>query len=85
VTGDTALDRAFCLVLVAASPLREREAGATLERIISEIELLGHKVVRAATATDAAALATSDPSFGCTLLDWNLDTGDGKRPTEAIV
>ena len=85
MTGDSFLDRAFCPVLVAASPLREREAGATLERIISEIELLGHKIVRAATGTDAAALATSDPSFGCMLLDWNLDTGDGKRPAETIV
>jgi arginine decarboxylase len=85
VTGDSVLDRAFCPVLVAASPLREREAGATLERIIREIEVLGHKVVRAATGIDAAALATSDPSFGCILLDWNLDTGDGKRPAEAVV
>ena len=44
-----------------------------------------HRIVQCASATDGAALATSDPSFGCIMLDWNIGCTDGKRPAEAVL
>jgi arginine decarboxylase len=85
VTGRGVLDRAAFPVLVVADPDRERLAGETLRRIVAELDALGHQVVRSAAASDAAALVASDPSFGCVVLDWNLDRGCGGRPAETIL
>jgi len=85
MTGRCVLDRSAFPVLVAAGPELQRQAGATLERIIAEIEALGHRIVRSVAATDATALVTSDPSFGCVLLDWNLAHASSIRPAEAVL
>jgi hypothetical protein len=42
-------------VLVAASAERERQAGVTLDRTVSEIRSLGHHVVTSDAPADAAA------------------------------
>jgi arginine decarboxylase len=85
MTGRSILDRAAFPILVAAGAERERLAGETLRRIVAELSVLGHKVVRASTASDAIALVTSDPSFGCLVVDWNLDQKAGERPAEALL
>jgi arginine decarboxylase len=88
VSGPGELDRAAFPVLIAAGSERQWLAGETLRRIVSELGPLGHVVVSSAAASDTAALVASDPSFGCVVLDWNLDydeNGDGGRPAEAIL
>jgi arginine decarboxylase len=85
MTSQSVLDRAAFPILVVAGPERERLAGETLRRIVAELNALGHEVVRPTTISDASALVASDPSFGCLLLDWNLDHEGGKRPAEAVL
>ena len=85
MTSQSVLDRAAFPILVVAGPERERLAGETLRRIVAELNALGHEVVRSTTISDASALVASDPSFGCLLLDWNLDPEGGKRPAEAVL
>jgi arginine decarboxylase len=79
------LERGSFPILVVAGPDRERLAGETLRRIVSELDALGHDVVRSTTASDAGALVASDPSFGCLVLDWNLGDGGADRPAESIL
>jgi len=79
------LSRTAFPVLVVAGPERQQLVGETLRRIAAELGALGHIVVSSATATDAAALVTSDPSFGCILLDWNLGYDGCGRPAEEIL
>lgn len=83
--GETVLDRQAFPILVIAGPDRQHAAGETLKRITSELETLGHRVITTTTAADAAALVTSDPSFGCVLLDWNIERRDQTRPAEEIL
>ncbi|MFZ2056094.1 MAG: Orn/Lys/Arg decarboxylase N-terminal domain-containing protein [Acidimicrobiales bacterium] len=85
MTSRSVLDRAAFPILVVAGPERERLAGETLRRIVAELNALGHEVVRSTTISDASALVASDPSFGCLLLDWNLDHQSGRRPAEAVL
>jgi arginine decarboxylase len=85
VTGPGVLDRSAFPVLVVAGPERAGQARATLGRIVAELEALGHRVVCAETLSDAVALAGSDPSFGCLMVDWNLGAADGKHPAEAVL
>ena len=85
MTSQSVLDRAAFPILVVAGPERERLAGETLRRIVAELNALGHEVVRSTTISDASALVASHPSFGCLLLDWNLDHEGGKRPAEAVL
>ena len=85
MTSRSVLDRSAFPILVVAGPERERLAGETLRRIVAELGALGHEIVRASSITDASALAASDPSFGCLLLDWNLDHVSGRHPAEAVL
>jgi arginine decarboxylase len=85
MTNRNVLDRAAFPILVVAGPERERLAGETLRRIMAELSALGHQVVRSTTATDATALVTSDPSFGCLVVDWNLDHEADERPARALL
>ena len=85
MTHRSMLDRAAFPILVVAGAERERLAGETLHRIVAELGALGHEIVRSTTASDATALVTSDPSFGCLIVDWNLDHESGKRPAEALL
>jgi arginine decarboxylase len=85
MTGRSVLDRSAFPILVVAGAERERLAGETLRRIVTELSALGHEIVRASTAIDANALVTSDPSFGCLVVDWNLDHDSGERPAEALL
>ena len=84
MTGRSVLDRSAFPVLVVAGAERERLAGETLRRILAELGALGHDIVRSSSITDAAALVASDPSFGCLLLDWNLEHEGGGRPALAV-
>jgi arginine decarboxylase len=70
------LEREAFPVLLVAGGDRRRAAARTIERIVSEVEKLGHVVVEAETMIDGLALALSDPSFGCVVVDW-LDADDG--------
>jgi arginine decarboxylase len=79
------LDRTAFPVLMVAGAERRELAGETLRRVTSELAALGHTLVSAATASDAAALVVSDPSFGCVVLDWNIGHDGGRRPAEAIL
>ena len=85
MTNRNVLDRAAFPILVVAGPERERLAGETLRRIMAELSALGHQIVRSTTATDATALVTSDPSFGCLVVDWNLDHEADERPARALL
>ena len=85
MTSQKVLERAAFPILVVADIERERLAGETLRRIMAELTALGHEIVRASTAADASALVRSDPSFGCLVVDWNLEAGDGSRPAEAVL
>jgi len=85
MTSRSVLDRSAFPILVVAGPERERLAGETLRRIVAELGDLGHDIVRSSSITDAAALVASDPSFGCLLLDWNLEYESGKRPAMAVL
>ncbi|MGA2530762.1 MAG: Orn/Lys/Arg decarboxylase N-terminal domain-containing protein [Acidimicrobiales bacterium] len=85
MTKRSILDRGAFPILVAAGAERERVAGETLHRIVASLGALGHEIVRATTASDATALLTSDPSFGCVLLDWNLDHETGGRPAQVLL
>ena len=85
MTSRSVLDRSAFPILVVAGPERERLAGETLRRIVAELGDLGHDIVRSSSITDAAALVASDPSFGCLLLDWNLDLESGRRPAMAVL
>ena len=70
------LEREAFPVLLLAGGERRRVAERTIERIVDELRLLGHAVVEAETPSDGLALARSDPSFGCVVLDWNLASGN---------
>jgi CheY-like chemotaxis protein len=79
------LDRgAFPILVIAGAELLKR-ADETMGRITSELQALEHETVFCTSASDALALVTSDPSFGCFILDWNVDLIDGVRPAELIV
>ena len=80
MTSAGVLDRVEFPILVVAGPERERLAGQTLRRIIDEVGRLGHRVVQSSTSADAAALVSTDPSFGCIVLDWNLEVEGEDRP-----
>ena len=69
------LEREAFPVLLLAGGERRRMAERTIERIVDELRRLGHAVVEAETLSDGLALARSDPSFGCVVLDWNLSPG----------
>jgi len=79
------LDRSAFPILVIAGAELLKQAGETMSRIISELQALEHETVFCTSAGDAMALVTSDPSFGCFILDWNVDLVDGERPAESIV
>jgi arginine decarboxylase len=66
------LERQEFPVLLVAAVRRRRAAGRTLERIVAELQELGHRVVQAETLEDGRALVASDPSFACVVLDWSL-------------
>jgi arginine decarboxylase len=83
--SDPLLDRTTFPVLLVAGTQRRELAGETLRRITAALQALGHAIVTAATAADAAALVASDPSFGCVVLDWNIGYDSGGRPAEAIL
>ena len=85
MTSRSVLDRSAFPILVVAGPERERLAGETLRRIVAELGALGHEIVRSSSMTDASGLVASDPSFGCLLLDWNLDQASGRHPAEAVL
>ena len=86
MTSRSVLDRSAFPILVVAGPERERLAGETLRRIRRRAgRRSDHEIVRSNSITDAAALVTSDPSFGCLLLDWNLEHESGKRPAMAVL
>jgi len=85
MTSRSVLDRSAFPILVVAGSERERLAGETLRRIVTELAVLGHEIVRSNSITDAAALVASDPSFGCLLLDWNLEHESSKRPAMAVL
>jgi arginine decarboxylase len=85
MTSRSVLDRSAFPILVVAGPERERLAGETLRRIVAELGALGHQIVRSSSITDAAALVASDPSFGCLLLDWNLDQPSGSHSAETVL
>ena len=85
MTSRSVLDRSAFPILVVAGPERERLAGETLRRIVAELAALGHEIVRASSISDASALVASDPSFGCLLVDWNLDHLSGSHPAEAVL
>jgi len=85
MTIGNGIERAAFPILVVAGAERERLAGETLRRIVAELGAYGHEIVRSTTATDATALVASDPSFGCLLLDWNIDQLRGNRPAEGIL
>ena len=79
------LDRDAFPVLVIVGPEMMRLASETVKRIVHELESFGLDVVSASTASDALALVTSDPSFGCVVLDWSLDAGDIAKPAQVIL
>jgi arginine decarboxylase len=85
MTSRSVLDRSAFPILVVAGPERERLAGETLRRIVAELSTLGHDIVRSSSIKDATALVTSDPSFGCLVLDWNLESEAGGRPALAVL
>jgi arginine decarboxylase len=85
VNNRAMLDRYAFPILVVAGPERHHLAGETLRRIVAELDAVGHRIVSSTTATDAAALVASDPSFGCVLLDWNVDLQGDRRPAEAVL
>jgi arginine decarboxylase len=85
MTSVSVLDRVAFPILVVAGPERERLAGETLQRIIEEVGRLGHRVVQSSTSSDAAALVSTDPSFGCIVLDWNLEVDGGVRPCLGVL
>ena len=79
------LDRDAFPVLVIVGSEMMRLASETVKRVVHELESRGLCVVIASTQSDAMALVTSDPSFGCVVLDWSLD-GDGvARPARALL
>jgi arginine decarboxylase len=82
--SDSVLDRTTFPVLMVTGTERRELAGETLRRITVALGALGHTIVTAVTAADAAALVASDPSFGCVVLDWNIGREAGGRPAEAI-
>ena len=82
------LERTAFPILVVADTERERLAGESLRRIVTELTALGHEIVRACTSADASALVRSDPSFGCLVVDWNLEVeveAGTRRPAEAVL
>ena len=79
------LERHEFPVLLVADRERKRAADRTLERIVHELETLGHVVVSAETLSDGRALVASDPSFGCVLLDWNLANGEHEQAARAVL
>lgn len=83
--SDPVLDRTTFPVLIVAGTERRELAGETLRRITVALQGLGHAIVTAVTAADAAALVASDPSFGCIVLDWNIGHDGSARPAEAIL
>jgi arginine decarboxylase len=68
-------------VLMISGRERRREADRTIRRIVDALQVLGHRVEQVETATDASALVTSDPTFGCVVVDWGL--GGVREVTDA--
>jgi arginine decarboxylase len=66
------LERGAFPVLLAASGDRRRAAARTIDRIVAELESLGHDVIDADTASDSLAILSSDPSIGAVVLDWQM-------------
>jgi arginine decarboxylase len=79
------LERRQFPVLLVAGVERKRAAGRTLERIVGELELLGHVVVEAETLSDGRALVASDPSFGCVVLDWSVASAEDEAAARAVL
>jgi arginine decarboxylase len=79
------LERHEFPVLLVAARARKNAADRTLKRIVDELILLGHVVVDADTLSDGLALVVSDPSFGCVVLDWNLEAGEPERAARAVL
>ena len=79
------LERRQFPVLLVAGLERKRAAGRTLERIVGELELLGHVVVEAETLSDGRALVASDPSFGCVVLDWGVANDSDEAAARAVL
>jgi arginine decarboxylase len=72
-------------VLLISGPERRREADRTIQRIVDELVVLGHRVEQVETVTDALALVGSDPSFGCIVVDWGLGEGKEIVGAEAVI
>ena len=79
------LERHEFPVLLVADHERKRAADRTMQRIVDELVELGHVVVNADTLADGQALVTTDPSFGCVLLDWNLGEGRDKNAARSVI
>ncbi|HTX45289.1 MAG TPA: Orn/Lys/Arg decarboxylase N-terminal domain-containing protein [Solirubrobacteraceae bacterium] len=79
------LERRQFPVLLVAGLQRQRAAGRTLQRIVDELEALGHVVIDAETLSDGRALVASDPSFGCVVLDWQVHGSDDERAARAVL
>jgi arginine decarboxylase len=85
VTGHGEFQRTAFPVLIACGVSPESLSGELLERVVTELGALGHEIVKARTVSDALTLVGSSPSFGCVVLDWDLDAHDGARPAEAVL
>ncbi len=72
-------------VLLISSPERRHEADRTIQRIVDELVVLGHRVEQVETVTDSLALVGSDPSFGCVVVDWGLGRRDEIAGAEAVI
>ena len=77
-------DRSAFPILISVGAGLLQRADETLNRLANELQALGHETVFSSSPSDALALVKSDPSFGCFLLDWNMDLMDGVRPAEEI-
>jgi arginine decarboxylase len=72
-------------VLLISTPERRHEADRTIQRIVDELLVLGHRVEQSETVTDSLALVGSDPSFGCIVVDWGLGRRDEIAGAEAVI
>ena len=72
-------------VLLISTPERRREADRTIQRIVDELVVLGHRVEQSETVTDSLALVGSDPSFGCIVVDWGLGRHNEIAGAEAVI
>ena len=79
------LERHEFPVLFVAGPERRRAVSQTLNRIVEELAVLGHRVVETQTLTDSRALLSSDPSFGAVVLDWDISDPHGEAEARAAL